>query len=86
MGNNILLSSEHAKQFFKSTVRSFSVSFRELATDDCRLDATFYADETIAAWRTVQRSGFDIKPLDHFYSNKTTFLASALQTYLHKRS
>lgn len=47
----------------ESKVRPFFVGTRWLTDDDCRLDASFYADEAVAARRAVEDSGFDIKLL-----------------------
>jgi type I restriction enzyme S subunit len=44
-------------------VRPFSVGVRWLNDGDYRLDASFYADEAVAAQRAVKDSGFEIKPL-----------------------
>jgi type I restriction enzyme S subunit len=47
----------------RQKVRSFSVHARWLHDGDYRLDASFHADEVIAAERAVVESGFPVKPL-----------------------
>lgn len=42
---------------------SFSVSLSLLCRGDARLDATFYAQEALAAARIVRDSGFDVQPI-----------------------
>jgi len=44
-------------------VRSFSVHAHWLHSGDCRLDASFHADEVVRAWRAIEESGVSIKPL-----------------------
>jgi type I restriction enzyme S subunit len=44
-------------------VRSFSVRARWLHIEDCRLDASFHADEVLAARRAIVDSGVEVKLL-----------------------
>lgn len=44
-------------------VLSFSVHARWLHIGDCRLDASFYADEVVTARRAIEESGVPVKPL-----------------------
>ncbi|MEM1552967.1 MAG: hypothetical protein QXH03_09925 [Candidatus Bathyarchaeia archaeon] len=54
---------EPVKPLAEQKVQPFSIGVRWLTDGDCRLDATFYADEAVAARRAVVESGFEIKPL-----------------------
>ncbi|MBM4043589.1 MAG: hypothetical protein FJ279_00595 [Planctomycetes bacterium] len=47
----------------KPKVRSLSVAAHWLTEGDCRLDATFYGDEAIAARRVVDESGFEYRSI-----------------------
>jgi type I restriction enzyme S subunit len=56
--------SEPIEPAIEPKVRPFSVRAHWLTEDDCRLDASFYADEVVAAQRVIEDSGFEIKPLE----------------------
>jgi type I restriction enzyme S subunit len=56
--------SEPIEPVIEPKVRPFSVRAHWLTEDDCRLDASFYADEVVAARRVIEDSGFEIKPLE----------------------
>jgi type I restriction enzyme S subunit len=55
--------SEPIEPAIEPKVCPFSVRAHWLTKDDCRLDASFYADEVVAARRVVEDSGLTIKPL-----------------------
>jgi type I restriction enzyme S subunit len=55
--------SEPIEPVIEPKVRPFSVRAHWLTEDDCRLDASFYADEATTARRIIKGSGFEIKPL-----------------------
>jgi type I restriction enzyme, S subunit len=55
--------SEPIEPAIEPKVCPFSVRAHWLTEDDCRLDASFYADEVVAARRVVEDSGLTIKPL-----------------------
>jgi type I restriction enzyme S subunit len=55
--------SEPIEPVIEPKVCPFSVRAHWLTEDDCRLDASFYADEVVAARRVVEDSGLTIKPL-----------------------
>jgi type I restriction enzyme S subunit len=55
--------SEPIEPVIEPKVRPFSVRAHWLTEDDCRLDASFYADEVVAARRVIEDSGLTIKPL-----------------------
>jgi len=57
--------SEPIEPAIEPKVRPFSVRAHWLTKDDCRLDASFYADEVVAARRVVEDSGLTIKPLGY---------------------
>lgn len=44
-------------------LKPFSINFPWLISGDCRLDASYYNDETVASRRIVEESGFESKPL-----------------------
>jgi type I restriction enzyme S subunit len=56
--------SEPIEPAIEPKVCPFSVRAHWLTKDDCRLDASFYADEVVAARRVIEDSGFEIKPLE----------------------
>lgn len=63
MRSNVVPVPEISEPIVEPKVRPFSVSVRWVAHGDCRLDATFYADKAVAAYRAVFESGFEIKQL-----------------------
>jgi len=65
--------SEPLEPIIEPKVRPFSVSAHWLTEDDCRLDASFYADEVIAARRIIQESGFEIRLLGDTSMTKEIF-------------
>lgn len=62
-----------AEPLSKPKLQFFPVHAHWLAKDDCRLDASFYADEAIAARRIVEDSGFGIQPLGNSMITKEIF-------------
>ena len=62
--NALPVVSEPIEPVIEPKVRPFSVRAQWLTEDDCRLDASFYADKkVVAARRVVEDSGLTIKPL-----------------------
>jgi type I restriction enzyme S subunit len=65
--------SEPIEPAIEPKVRPFSVRAHWLTEDDCRLDASFYADEVVAARRVIEDSGFEIKMLGDISVTKEIF-------------
>jgi type I restriction enzyme S subunit len=65
--------SEPIEPVIEPKVCPFSVRAHWLTKDDCRLDASFYADEVVAARRVIEDSGFEIKMLGDISVTKEIF-------------
>jgi type I restriction enzyme S subunit len=71
--NALPVVSEPIEPAIEPKVRPFSVRAHWLTKDDCRLDASFYADEVVAARRVIEDSGFEIKMLGDISVTKEIF-------------